>query len=368
MVFPNGAVNMGVGVPPGSNIVLAMHYPEGSAGMLDSTRVNIEFYPIGTPNIKEVYAAPVILKYPFTIQANDTPTLTDQFHIPGIPGVTDITAIGVFPHMHLLGKSIESYIITPANDTIQTVRINQWDFEWQDFYRFKRPLRIPGGSTVHAVAKYDNTRNNPHNPHNPPHTVHAGLNTTDEMFIVYYQFLKEYQAGWEQIDLEMDTSSQQVYTLPVPGISRSGNNFTASDGFRYQWYLDGQQIPGATSQIFDAQVAGAYQVQVIDSHGCSKKSAVETVLNSSITDLSRFDNQYFRIHPNPMNNEFNLEVLIPVTDNLFLDLVDVRGRVVRKIKVEKADMKIGVENLPEGIYFAQLRADQVLAMKKIVKN
>jgi hypothetical protein len=28
MVFPNGAVNMGVGVPPGSNIVLAMHYPE----------------------------------------------------------------------------------------------------------------------------------------------------------------------------------------------------------------------------------------------------------------------------------------------------------------------------------------------------
>jgi hypothetical protein len=48
---------------------------------------------------------------------------------------------------------------------------------------------------------YDNTVNNPDNPHTPPITVGAGLNTTDEMFLVYFHYML-YQTGDENYDME----------------------------------------------------------------------------------------------------------------------------------------------------------------------
>jgi len=41
---------------------------------------------------------------------------------------------------------------------------------------------------------------NVHNPFSPPQTVMFGLNTTDEMFITYLQYLP-YQTGDEDVDL-----------------------------------------------------------------------------------------------------------------------------------------------------------------------
>ena len=39
--------------------------------------------------------------------------------------------MSVFPHMHLLGKDLICYAVTPSNDTINLIKINNWNFEWQ---------------------------------------------------------------------------------------------------------------------------------------------------------------------------------------------------------------------------------------------
>ena len=49
----------------------------------------------------------------------------------------DVSLMSIFPHMHLLGKQMECIAVTPTNDTINLVRVNNWDFEWQGFYFYK---------------------------------------------------------------------------------------------------------------------------------------------------------------------------------------------------------------------------------------
>ena len=107
--------------------------------------------------------------------------------------------------MHLLGKDIRSYALDADNDTIRLIDIPHWDFEWQQFYFFENAQHLPAGSTIYGEGHFDNTSSNPHNPNDPPISVGPGLNTSDEMFLVYYHYLA-YQEGDELLDMEELTS------------------------------------------------------------------------------------------------------------------------------------------------------------------
>lgn len=219
MVFPSMApLKLGVDIGPGSNIYFAMHYPNGSSGMLDSTKVVLHFYPPGTSGVRQVAADPVIADYNFNLPANQETTLTAQYpNNGGIP--IAISALSVAPHMHLLGKSIKSYALAPNNlDTLKHINVPHWDFHWQGFYTFSHLQKIPAGYKVKGEAVFDNTSNNPFNPNTPPQNVHFGENTTDEMFIVYYHYLL-YQPGDENYNLsELVSASLSEY----PGVNPSG--------------------------------------------------------------------------------------------------------------------------------------------------
>lgn len=204
-VFPSdgASFNLGVTIPAESNMVLAMHYPHGSAGQTDQTRLRMWFYP-DEVNIREVSAAPVVQNWTFSLPPNQLTTVSDQFS--AIPA--DISLLSIFPHMHMLGKSIESHVTTPQSTTIPLISIPNWDFHWQQFYTFPQLVRVPAGSTLHGSGVYDNTADNPNNPNDPPQMVGPGLNTSDEMFLIYYQFLP-YMPGDEDINLE------ELSTLPM---------------------------------------------------------------------------------------------------------------------------------------------------------
>jgi len=195
MVFPNNpALRMGMSITAGSNIVFAMHYPSGSGGQQDSTRVILHFYPEGTTGIREVIANPVIQNWAFSLPANQITTVNASQNMP-----VNISVFSVFPHMHLLGKSIKAYGMHQG-DTIKLINIPKWDFHWQGFYVFQNLVKLPSGSTLYGQGIYDNTSTNVHNPNNPPIHVGPGLNTSDEMFIFYNHYMP-YLPGDENHDL-----------------------------------------------------------------------------------------------------------------------------------------------------------------------
>ena len=202
LIFPNGtALKLGMTMAANSNVVLAMHYPAGSYGQFDDTKVIFHFYDQGETGIREVEAAPVLQNWSFVLPPDEITPVNANFN--NIP--INISLLSIFPHMHLLGRSIRSYGLTPQNDTIRLIDIPYWDFHWQDFYLFKNLVLIPANSTLHAEGFFDNTSGNFHNPNNPPITVYPGLNTTDEMFLVYMHYLP-YQSGDELHNIEDMTS------------------------------------------------------------------------------------------------------------------------------------------------------------------
>lgn len=116
----------------------------------------------------------------------------------------DISVITINPHMHLLGKSFLAYALSPTGDTIRLIHIPRWDFNWQNFYTYKKPVHIPAGYTIWVEGVFDNTANNPYNPNHPPKEVrdnNGSMRTTDEMFQFIVLYLP-YQDGDEKMSLE----------------------------------------------------------------------------------------------------------------------------------------------------------------------
>ena len=124
--FPNDSINkFGIEIKANSNINLGLHYPEGSFGQIDSTKVKFYFYPQNT-NIRKIHTEYFINEglppnIPFSIPPNQITQISSSYG----PIIEDISIMSIYPHMHLLGKDIECYAITPTNDTINLIKINK---------------------------------------------------------------------------------------------------------------------------------------------------------------------------------------------------------------------------------------------------
>jgi hypothetical protein len=187
-----------------------------------------------------------------------------------------------------LGDNIRSYGLDPVNDTIRLIDIPHWDFDWQDFYLFKNLVKIPANSTLHAEGAFNNTAANEHNPNNPAIAVYPGLNTTDEMFLVYFHYLL-YQPGDENYDIEEMTSLSlqemvsteelsniNIYPNPTTDIinidiegQQSGNNVSASvydlNGRLVEQLVKGKKFSGTTTLNWNGEESksGVYIVSIV---------------------------------------------------------------------------------------------------------
>lgn len=242
--------NFGVRLPKGADIVVQIHYPAGSAGQVDSTKVKFYFSP--SP-VRDVYIIPVLnhitnITPQLVIPANQTKTFTEQETLPPI----NISLLGVAPHMHLIGKEISVFGVNGA-DTQKYIRINNWDFHWQGFYMFKKIQKIPAGSTMHAKAFYDNTTNNPRNPSNPPKQVTAGEGTADEMMLTYF-IMSYYQPGDENIVID-------PVTIPL--------NVAKGNAFRDQELFEPYPNPASGQLYIKTYLARSEKVsiQIINTEG-----------------------------------------------------------------------------------------------------
>jgi hypothetical protein len=209
--------NMGIKLTPGADLIVQMHYPKGVTGMSDQTRLNFFFTP-DNQGIREIRLAPLLNHSPLSLEngplnipPNEIKTYHAQFTVPQTGSI-----LSVAPHMHLIGRRIESFAVTLQGDTIPLIRINDWNFHWQGSYAFQYVQKIPFGAKLHAYATYDNTENNPFQPSLPPQTVVQGEATTDEMLIVYFAFMA-YEPGDENILLDSTLLSSGTSLPPADG-------------------------------------------------------------------------------------------------------------------------------------------------------
>ena len=95
-----------------------------------------------------------------------------------------VEVYGVFQHMHWLGRTVKVTATLPDGTTQPLISIGDWDFNWQTYYQYATPLKLPAGTLVEGLWTYDNSAANPANPSKPPQRVTYGEQTANEMAIM----------------------------------------------------------------------------------------------------------------------------------------------------------------------------------------
>jgi tetratricopeptide (TPR) repeat protein len=93
----------------------------------------------------------------------------------------DVDAVSVYPHAHYLGKEMRGTATLPDGTERPLIWIRQWDFRWQDRYRYQSPLFLPKGTRLAMRFTYDNSAANRNRRLDPPQRVRFGPRSSDEM-------------------------------------------------------------------------------------------------------------------------------------------------------------------------------------------
>ena len=110
------------------------------------------------------------------------PPYAEDWSLTGITPVTeDITLYAMSPHMHLRGKSLRWVVVFPDGREQTILDVPKFDFNWQIEYELETPLKIPAGSKILGIGKYDNSPKNRWNPA-PNLEVYWSEQSWDEMY------------------------------------------------------------------------------------------------------------------------------------------------------------------------------------------
>ena len=198
-IFPNSSlIKAGIRIKAGSKIIMQIHYPLGTGGMVDSTKIRMYYYPVATTGIRPIYVTVPLQNWTLFIQPNTTATYTAKYPSGNQTLPLALSMYSTFPHSHKICTSITNYAYT-AIDTIPLIRINNWNFDWQGYYTYRNLVKVPAGYKLWSTHFFDNTTANPNNP--SPALVVAGTSTTDEMLFDGFQYLL-YQNGDEFINID----------------------------------------------------------------------------------------------------------------------------------------------------------------------
>jgi peroxiredoxin len=168
-------------VPAGWKFVFVMHYVANGAPQTDRTSIGLK---LANPrDVQKEVATNILMDESLVIPPRRAHYVVSRNRTFD----KDVLLLSLFPHMHLRGSSFLYEATYPDGRKEVLLSVPKWDMDWQHRYVLAEPLRLPAGTTLTATAVYDNSAANPNNP-NPDAEVHAGLQTTDEMFNGYYDF------------------------------------------------------------------------------------------------------------------------------------------------------------------------------------
>jgi uncharacterized protein YjdB len=177
-------------------------------------------------------------------------------------------------------------------------------------------------------------------------------------------------AGYYNVTISNGTCSETLtgsnvvnMTSPVVGFTAPNTLYTGSYA-SYQWYLNGNPIPGATSAVYHESAPGDYTVMVTDANGCSLTSSAYTVTGGTGSGVAYVANGLdIRLYPNPASSVIVVEA--PVAVNVKIMSPD--GKIM--IAQDNAS-KVDVSPLADGIYLILIydQEGQLLRSDKFMKQ
>lgn len=167
--------------------------------------------------------------------------------------------------------------------------------------------------------------------------------------------------------------SLAVLTKPI--VTRKSNVFTLSNAFAFseiQWYLDGVEVDGETSDTFTASSQGSVSVEVTDAKDCVQMSSVlQTVAAQDWTE-SKSQSDDFRLFPNPSTTGRCQLQLAFVEENstYYVEVFNTLGQRVWSKRFEEHATN-ALLDLPfvapiNGEYWVKVQGDKATVVKRLL--
>ena len=168
-------------IEPGTRLLVSTHYAHYNKQERDRPQLKLYTIPKPPESEKQVKLYMVLedslLENTFALPKDTITELHIQHTLH-----KDMLVLALTPHMHFRGQKFTAFALRPAsNDTIPLIRINDWDFNWQNIYYYKNPVQLKAGDVVNVIGTFNNTAKYIRNPVVPTVEVKHGDRSLDEM-------------------------------------------------------------------------------------------------------------------------------------------------------------------------------------------
>lgn len=200
-LMPEGTARL---LPKGARIVMQVHYHKSGKTEVDQTKAGLYYSKVPVKRgVFDVLVLPLRARFGgLNIPAGNKSyeckaslTLADDYFF-----------YSTTPHMHLIGKDMKVVATLPDGTKKPLIYVNDWDFNWQESYRYKEPVALPKGTKLEMVAHFDNSAGNANNPNDPPKRIVWGEQTKDEMCIAFFE-----------VSFQREAKSPEELRPPGPG-------------------------------------------------------------------------------------------------------------------------------------------------------
>lgn len=199
---------------PGSDLIVQLHLQP--TGKPEPIRVSVGFFFTDTPPVQTPVGLRMGSETIDIAPGERAYEIRDSYTLP-----VDARVLGLQPHAHNLGREMFAEAQLPDGTTRPLIEIRDWDFRWQDVYRFASPVLLPKGSVIRMRFTYDNSATNARNPFQPPQRIVWGQNTTDEMGDLWVQLVpvRVEDTGLLAADIAKKTRGEDIaaYTRVLQG-------------------------------------------------------------------------------------------------------------------------------------------------------
>ncbi|MCF8464355.1 MAG: T9SS type A sorting domain-containing protein [Flavobacteriales bacterium] len=155
-------------------------------------------------------------------------------------------------------------------------------------------------------------------------------------------------------------------------ILENGNDLTVSpQGTGYQWFLNGDPIPGATGIDYTAIQSGNYHVEYIGPNGCPTSTDIlEFTLQVGVDEYSVFD--VLDVYPNPGKGEFTIRGMMPTMEDVTIELTNMLGQSLQpSVKVNNTNnftRPMDISKYANGVYFIRITAGDSKVTVRYLKS
>ncbi|WP_175404119.1 S8 family serine peptidase [Mucilaginibacter sp. PPCGB 2223] len=199
-------------------------------------------------------------------------------------------------------------------------------------------------------------------------TGNSATSATNPSDTTYYRNFYYFFYNMQVKSLDCVGGPRIAVNFAKPAITLNGTKLTSNFTSNNQWYLNGILIPGATSQTYTPLVSGIYRVDVTTVSGCvSKSDDFSFVLPATSTgdgsDIS------LAVFPVPASTQLHIAFVATKSEPLTLMIKNAIGQSVfsstQQLPQGPFNTIVNVANLPDGVYFLQLKIDDKTYVRRI---